>query len=465
MKAVLSLAVAIACCACAQAADSLRVSTRLVAVAPGFSSTSVNTAVFRNNSLVTDRDVQFIAFYGGDGYLVVGKRAVDSEEWTLCRSKYKGNVSDAHNVISLMVDGDGYVHVAFDHHNSRLRYSRGIAPHSVELGEEEQMTGDDEAKLTYPEFYRLADGGLLFVYRSGASGEGNLVMNRYDIKTHRWSRLHNVLIDGQGKRNAYWQLCVDRKGVIHLSWVWRESWLVETNHDLCYARSRDGGLTWEKSTGEQYTLPINADKAEYACRIPQNSELINQTGMTADGEGHPYIATYWRAEGDTVPQYRMVWNDGGRWRAAQLSHRTTPFSLSGGGTKMIPIARPRVLADGERVVCLFRDAERGSKVSMFVVDKQTSRQADRDKQTSDKAKSLVCSSLVNSFANSLSAETIDLTDFSVDAWEPTFDTELWTNRRRLHVYVQRTSQGDGERTVETKPQTVYVLEVSLDVDE
>lgn len=450
MKAILSLVIAIACCACAQASDSLRVSTRLVAVAPGFSSTSVNTAVFRNNSLATDRDVQFIAFYDGDGYLVVGKRAVDSEEWTLCRSKYKGNVGDAHNVISLMVDGDGYVHVAFDHHNSRLRYCRGIAPHSVELGEEEQMTGDDEAKLTYPEFYRLADGGLLFVYRSGASGEGNLVMNRYDLKARRWSRLHNVLIDGQGKRNAYWQLCVDKAGTIHLSWVWRESWLVETNHDLCYARSRDGGLTWEKSTGEPYTLPINADNAEYACRIPQNSELINQTGMTADGEGHPYIATYWRAEGDTIPQYCMVWNDGGRWHTAQLSHRTTPFSLSGGGTKMIPIARPRVLADGERVVCLFRDAERGSKVSMFVVDKQTR----------DKANGLVCSS-----ANSLSAETIDLTDFSVDAWEPTFDTELWTNRRRLHVYVQRTSQGDGERTVETKPQTVYVLEVSLDADE
>ena len=114
---------------------------------------------------------------------------------------------------------------------------------------------------------------------------------------------------------------------------------------------------------------------------------------------------------------------------------------------MIPIARPRVLADGERVICLFRDAERGSKVSMFVVDKQTSSNADV----------LVCSS-----ADDLSAETTDLTDFSVDAWEPTFDTELWNNRRRLHVYVQRARQGDGERTVETKPQTVYVLEVGFD---
>lgn len=447
MKAILSLVIAIACCAYTQAADSLRASTRLVAVAPGFSKTSVNTAVFRNNSLATDRGVQFIAFYDGDGYLVVGKRNVESEDWTLCRSKYKGNVSDAHNVISLMVDGDGYVHVAFDHHNSRLRYCRGIAPHSVELGDEEPMTGDDEEKLTYPEFYRLADGGLLFVYRSGASGEGNLVMNRYDLKTRCWSRLHSVLIDGQGKRNAYWQLCVGNDGTIHLSWVWRESWLVETNHDLCYARSRDGGLTWEKSDGEPYALPITADNAEYACRIPQNSELINQTGMTADGDGHPYIATYWRAGGETVPQYRMVWNDGTRWRTARLSHRTTPFSLSGGGTKMIPIARPRILADGERVICLFRDAERGSKVSAILVDRQALSNTDGPDSPSD---------------GRLSVETTDLTDFSVDAWEPTFDTELWNTRRRLHIYVQNTKQGDGERAVETKPQTVYVLEVGFE---
>ena len=430
MKAVLSLAVAIACCACAQASDSLRVSTRLVAVAPGFSSTSVNTAVFRNNSLVTDRDVQFIAFYDGDGYLVVGKRAVDSEEWTLCRSKYKGNVSDAHNVISLMVDGDGYVHVAFDHHNSRLRYCRGIAPHSVELGEEEQMTGDDEAKLTYPEFYRLADGGLLFVYRSGTSGEGNLVMNRYDIKTHRWSRLHNVLIDGQGKRNAYWQLCVDRKGVIHLSWVWRESWLVETNHDLCYARSRDGGLTWEKSTGEQYTLPINAANAEYAFRIPQNSELINQTSICADGEGNPCIATYWREADSKVPQYRVVWHDGKAWHSRQVTERTAPFSLSGTGTKMIPISRPKVAICGGRTYYIFRDAERGSKVSVAATDDI----AKGDWQVSD------------------------LTDFSVGSWEPSIDSEL-LKQGRLHIYVQATAQGDGEKVADMKPQPVYVLEV------
>ena len=54
------------------------------------------------------------------------------------------------------------------------------------------------------------------------------------------------------------------------------------------------GVTWYKSSGEQYELPIQIVNAEYACRLPQNCELINQTSMSADAEGNPYIATYWR---------------------------------------------------------------------------------------------------------------------------------------------------------------------------
>lgn len=63
---------------------------RLVKVGDGYSSTSVNTTVFRNNSLVTDGGVQYISYYDADGYLTVGKRALGSTEWTLHRSQYKG---------------------------------------------------------------------------------------------------------------------------------------------------------------------------------------------------------------------------------------------------------------------------------------------------------------------------------------------------------------------------------------
>lgn len=403
---------------------------RLIEVGDGYSKTSVNTAVFRNNALVTDGDTQYISYYDGEGYVVLGKRQLGTSEWTLQRTPYQGNVADAHNVISMMVDGEGYLHVAFDHHGNALNYCRSISPGSLTLGDKEPMIGRDEADVTYPEFYRFADGNLLFVYRSGASGRGNLVMNRYDVKTREWSRVQDVLIDGENQRNAYWQLYVDEKGTIHLSWVWRETWLVETNHDLCYARSSDEGKTWYTSSGRKYTLPIRLDNAEYACRIPQNSELINQTSMSTDAEGNPYIVTYWRDKGSKVPQYRLVWNDGKAWHHSQITDRKLPFSLAGGGTKMIPISRPRIVVNEGKAYFIFRDAERGGKVSIASTDDLSRGEW----------------------------EVRDLTDFSVDAWEPNLDTELWKKQKKLHLFVQENHQGDGEKTVDGETTPVYVLE-------
>lgn len=416
---------------CAQGVVPAAPASRLVKVGEGYSQTSVNTAVFRNNSLVTHGDEQYISYYDADGYLMLGKRKLGSDQWTLHRTQYKGNVKDAHNIISMMVDGDGYLHVSFDHHGHPLNYCRSLAPRSLELGEEEPMTGVDEGNVTYPEFYPLAGGDLLFAYRSGSSGRGNLVMNRYSLKDKKWSRVQDVLIDGEDERNAYWQLYVDERGTIHLSWVWRETWHVETNHDLCYARSFDNGVTWYKTDGTRYELPIRQGNAEYACRIPQNSELINQTSMSADADGNPYIASYWRDATSDVPQYRIVWHDGQAWHSRQVSQRTTPFSLKGGGTKMIPISRPRIVVQNGEIFYVFRDAERGSKVSLaHAANVATGRWS-----------------------------ITDLTDFPVDAWEPSHDTELWKQKKQLHLFVQQSKQGDGERTVEFPPQPILVLEV------
>lgn len=172
------------------------------------------------------------------------------------------------------------------------------------------MIGKDESAVSYPEFYRLPDGDLLFFYRNGSSGNGNLVINTYSIKTATWTRLHDNLLDGQGQRNAYWQAAVDRLGNIHLSWTWRETPDVASNHDICYAVSKDNGKSWLTSKGSVYKLPINASNGEYVKRIPQNSELINQTSMTSDRSGRPYIATYWKSAEDIAPQFKIVFFDG-----------------------------------------------------------------------------------------------------------------------------------------------------------
>jgi hypothetical protein len=296
------------------------------------------------------------------------------------------------------------------------------------------MTGKNETSVTYPEFYTLIDGNLLFMFRDGASGDGNLVMNVYHVGTKKWSVLQEKLIDGQHERNAYWQACVDAHGTVHLSWVWRETADVSSNHDLCYARSRDGGHTWEKSDGKRYTLPITAATAEYACRIPPQSELINQTSMTADSHGNPYIASYWRVYGSRIPQYQIVYRNKNSWQVRGLNFRSTPFTLSGLGTKGVPIARPLILTrdvEGQTsVIMIFRDEERGNKVSAAMLDSI-------DKQP---------------------IRIVDLTDSSVGSWEPTFDYIRWQEEKTVSLFVQYVEQVDGEGITQGTATPVHVLD-------
>lgn len=411
--------------------------TKTIFVDSGWANNSVNTVVFRKNSLSTFKNTQYISFYNKAGYVVLGKRKLGSAKWILQTTNFKGNVLDAHNAISIMADGGGYLHLAWNQHNNPLHYSRSIAPGSLQMMDEMPMTGVAEAHVTYPEFHTLPNGKLLFMYRDGQSGKGNLAINAYDIQTKKWISLHKNLIDGEKKRNAYWQACTDTKGTLHLSWVWRETADVATNHDLCYARSTDGGITWQNSKNEKYNLPINAATAEYICLIPQKSELINQTSMYADDDGNPFIASYWRSKEDTVPQYKIVYNTNNEWKTQNSGFRKSAFSLSGAGTKRIPISRPQLISNkrgaSNFVALIFRDEERGSKVSVAI---------NKDIR-------------VNKW------EVFDVTTTSVGSWEPGYDTELWKQKKQLHVFVQFTDQKDAEGKADILPQPVQVMEIKL----
>ena len=102
---------------------------------------------------------------------------------------------------------------------------------------------------------------------------------------------------------------------------------------------------------------------------------------------------------------------------------------------MIPIARPRIVSDGKKACYIFRDEERGSKVSIAYTPKLGYKDW----------------------------TITDMTDFSVDAWEPSHDLNLWNDQRKLSVYVQASHQGDGEKVADTENRTesVYVLEIEF----
>ncbi|MCZ4222163.1 BNR repeat-containing protein [Pedobacter rhodius] len=400
----------------------------------GWAKNSVNTVIFRKNALVTFNNYQYAAYYDSEQFVVLGKRKTGGKTWQIQKTNYKGDATDAHKSISIIIDGSGVLHVAWGQHNNNLNYAKGISSGSLQLGEKLAMVAEKENKVSYPEFYKLPGGDLLFFYRDGGSGNGNLMINRYSVKSKSWQRIQDGMIDGEGKRNAYWQVAIDKSGALHLSWVWRESPDVASNHDMCYAKSLDGGITWQKSTGEKYNLPIIESNAEYALKIPQKSELINQTSMYADANGKVFIAGYWRDRPDSIPQYHIVFNDGQGWKVNALSFRKTAFSLSGGGTKKIPISRPQIIVwpNGKQYAAgiLFRDAERGSKASIAINQ--------------------------NIRTNNWQIE--DLTVESVGDWEPSYDTELWKDKTILNLYLQNVIQVDGEGKADTKPTTVNVLQ-------
>lgn len=407
---------------------------RISTAGKGWAANSVNTVIFRHNSLTSFNNTQYIAYYDSAQRLVIGKRTIGSVKWMLQTTQYSGKATDAHNTISIITDGEGYLHVSWDHHNNELRYARSVQPGSLQLTGKMTMTGHKEKKVTYPEFYRLPNGNLLFLYRDGGSGNGDLMLNHYDTKTKQWTQLQDGWLNGEGQRNAYWQMTIDKAGTLHISWVWRESPDVASNHDMGYARSKDGGRSWEKSTGEKYTLPITVATAEYACRIPQNSELINSTSMSTDDAGHPYIATYWRDASSTIPQYRLIYHNGQQWVTQQISNRTTPFSLSGAGTKRIPMSRPQILVTNKKGVLqgilVYRDIEQQEKVSVAICNDIT-----RGKW-----------------------QVKNLTTTPVGLWEPSYDKEIWRRNGVLHLFVERVEQGDAETTKAIPPQPVQVLE-------
>lgn len=402
----------------------------------GWSNNSINTVIFRQNAITTFKNIQFTAYYDGESNLILAKRNLPNGHWEIYKTQYTGTTSDAHNAISIAIDNSGFLHVSWDHHNDKLHYAVSQEPLSLVLGEKRPMTGIEEDMVSYPQFYNLTKtDDLLFLYRSGQSGRGILVANRYNNKSQKWEQLYQNLLDGEGQRNAYWQAYVDRLGTIHLSWVWRETWDVSTNHDIGYARSKDGGVTWEKSSGEKYKLPITSKNTEYAYKIPQNSSLINQTAMTTDKEGNPYIANYWN-DGETT-QYQIVYLKDGIWKKENTAFRKTGFNLGGGGTKKIPISRPEILVDNKKsssqiIYLLFRDDDRGNKISLAY------------KNISEDKPWVIR----------------DLTEKSVGDWEPNFDKELFKKKGKLHIFEQEVIQIDGEGLGVQTPTPVKILEIN-----
>jgi hypothetical protein len=192
--------------------------------------------------LLSHESDQYVAYYNDQHQMMVASRQLGQQAWQKVELPSKIGW-DSHNYVTMAVDSGGYLHLSGNMHVAPLVYFRTREPGDIRTFEKRAMTGEDERQCTYPRFLRDAEGQLLFSYRSGRSGNGKRIYNRYDVATQTWSRFLNTpLFDGQGKRNAYpVGPIAGRNGDFHVAWVWRDSPDCATNHDLSFARLSQAG--------------------------------------------------------------------------------------------------------------------------------------------------------------------------------------------------------------------------------
>jgi len=333
-------------------------------------------------ALLTERGHQFVAYYDAERRITVAGRKLGDTQWTRLQppgvpvpgQKRTSNITtwDSHNTLRLALDRDGCLHLSGNMHVNPLVYYRTRVPFDVSTLERlDRMTGEREARCTYPVFFKNAAGDLLFRYRDGSSGNGADLYNIYDHAARTWRRMiETPLLDGEGERNGYAiEPTLGPDGRFHLVWMWRETPDCATNHTISYARSRDF-VQWENSRGVPLKLPITLATGDVIDAAKPGQGLINMTfNLGFDAHQRP-VVVYHRYDAQLHSQAYVARPaasaQAGAWDVRQLSAWDFTWVFSGGGSIVgeVTLGPPRRAPDGSLLVDYWTKAAGGGRWRM-----------------------------------------------------------------------------------------------------
>ncbi len=311
---------------------------------------TINGQAFQQDAVHTSHGWQYVAYYDGARHVCVARRKLPAGAWQkLVIAGYDFKSQDAHNTVSLGIcEGDGTLHLAFDHHVTTLHYTMsvpGAATHPDSVKWDGSLFGPIHSDLekgkplvvTYPRFWNTPDGGLQMHYREGSSGRGNNMLVDYNPATGTWfgtrqlDSLAGNYTDEFGTsdhRNAYPNgYDYDSAGRLQATWTWRES-AGGVNHDLLYAYSDDRGHTWHTDDGKLINGPASVDTPGLTVEnISRRYGLMNNQAQAVDSQGRIHVvmwsssvetplnagpADVWGAPADR--QYHHYWREAaGNW--------------------------------------------------------------------------------------------------------------------------------------------------------
>jgi hypothetical protein len=431
----------------------------------GWANVEINATAFKNQSTVTVGNYQFISYYAADQTLILGRRnlVTSPDTWFLLRTgETSANINDSHNVSTIGIDGDGFLHAAWGVHGNPLRYMRTdqsvLSDASFTVpGNTSGQTPLQSGSITYPEFWNVpGSGDMLLSYRTGSSGNGEYQLARWNNGTNVWDSVHAVSGSGNANTgpqpwidndfssaeappnaNAYLNgLVYDSTGRLHTTWTWRTGGDstsgftdFQSNHNLMYAYSDNHGVDWRLADGSLLQRngvhDIDENNATPVISLPEGSSLINQASSTVGPDDTLYTATWWApdaAQGNHTRQYMLAaynpYEPMPQWQTYQVGERAAE-----NGNNHVPesqlgtfrMSRPIVLTDDDnRVLVVFSDHQRGQGVTVAYSELPT-----RDDW-----------------------QYLDLTtNEDLNLWEPKYDQARWESDGVLSMLYQPAGQG------------------------
>ena len=237
---------------------------------------------------------------------------------------------DAHRNPTLLVDDQGMLYVFYGAHGQPTRVVKSAKPYDIGHWVEAAALED---RNTYPQPWQLQRGRLFVSYRAppgwcfrtSTDGAGSW-QSKTDLIAFPGMSIYAVSVADTGAFPRRIHIIWERMGGGSAEEV-RTKALWARRYNVYYACSSDGGVTWERSDGSRYDLPITEAAAEKVHDSGEHGVWLKDIQL--DPDGNPCVLFL---DAD-VRTYRTVWKfarlEAGIWRASDVTSSDHMYDAGG----------------------------------------------------------------------------------------------------------------------------------------
>ena len=234
---------------------------------------------------------------------------------------------DAHKNPHMLIDEHGYIYLFHGSHCTPALVKKSLRPYDTSEFRPMATITDSSS---YPQPWQLRPGEITVLFRKG--GTHNAAQSYIKSTDGGASWANSVDIVTPQPKNGCYAVSIAETGPyprkLHMAWsLTRGDWW--QRYHIFYACSDDGGVTWRKSDGTPYELPITEPTSEqiFESEVPDRGVWLKDIQL--DTQGNPCILFI---DGHTV-SYGCVWNfarhtpDG--WSVHEIARSDHMFDAGG----------------------------------------------------------------------------------------------------------------------------------------